>query len=88
MHYKINVSQNGRHFFATADHSITDYTRLKEVLPAIARAFPEGEGFEVSVTRWECIGYNRDVQNILEEVEMDAQRNVRHAAKSGPLENW
>lgn len=51
MYYEINVSLNGRHFFATAPRSITTYTELKKVLPVIIEKFPASEGYEIMLTQ-------------------------------------
>ena len=52
MYYEINVSLNGRHFFATAKRSITTDSELKKVYPVIKSKFPEEEGYSISVS--EC----------------------------------
>ena len=51
MYYEINVSLNGRHFFATAPRSITTYAELKKVLPIIIEKFPATEGYEIMLTQ-------------------------------------
>ncbi len=50
MHYEINVSFAGRHFFATAKHSIDTKEKLKEVLEVMVKKFPEKEGYELMVS--------------------------------------
>jgi hypothetical protein len=50
MYYEINVSLNGRHFFATAKRSITSQSDLKKVYPVIKAKFPEEEGFTIMVS--------------------------------------
>jgi len=54
--YRINVSQNSGHFFATASHSITNVSALRQVLPVIVEKFPGSQGFEVSVSYEETSG--------------------------------
>lgn len=61
MYYEINVSLNGKHFFATSDRSIRDEQRLKVVLPEIIARFPRGQGYIVNVTRYELNGYPVDM---------------------------
>lgn len=56
MYYEINVSLNGRHFFATAERSITDIHKAKEVYALFTKHFPEDEGYKITVTRWEKVG--------------------------------
>jgi hypothetical protein len=63
-HYRINVSVDGRHLFATADHSFTDMTeRGYQHVIATAKALLEGLGdqfagkrVQVDVTMWEGKG--------------------------------
>jgi len=52
MHYEINVSKNGSHLFATAERSLTTETSLKVVHEKLTEAFPEDEGYNISVTQW------------------------------------
>lgn len=56
MHYEINVSLNGKHFFATAERSISSEFKLKEVYNLFKEKFPESEGYKIDVTRWENRG--------------------------------
>lgn len=56
MHYEINVSLNGKHFFATAERSISGEWKLKEVYKILKEKFPENEGYKIDVTRWENRG--------------------------------
>ncbi len=72
MYYEINVAVKGKghmglngHLFATAPRSITSEGKLKEVLAVFVEKFPESEGYEISVTRQECVGYMMDVEEIL-----------------------
>jgi acid stress-induced BolA-like protein IbaG/YrbA len=58
MHYEINVSLNGIHFFATARKSITTEWELVERHKVIKEKFPESEGYKVTVTKWETTGRN------------------------------
>jgi hypothetical protein len=60
MYYEINVSLNGRHFFATAERSIQHEERLKEVYDTLKEKFPRSEGYECNVTRWEKTGKSVD----------------------------
>jgi alpha-mannosidase len=59
-HVEINVSLNGRHFFATAPRSGTDRAHVKDVLASIRHRFPESEGFQVTATYWEGTGRTFD----------------------------
>ena len=57
MYYEVNVSLNGRHFFATAERSITDRATLEKVLDVFHECFTAENGYEISVTRWEKVGH-------------------------------
>lgn len=50
MYYEINVSLNGTHFFATAERSITDKTKLKIVHRELTQRFPESDGFSITTS--------------------------------------
>lgn len=51
MHYEINVSKNGQHFFATHERSITSQAKLSEILSELVKAFPVEKGYEIQVTK-------------------------------------
>ena len=51
-HYEINISLNGKHFFATAERSIRDENKLKEVYNVLKEKFPEEDGYKITVTEW------------------------------------
>lgn len=71
-HYEINVALNGRHFFATDPRSITNTNDLEKVLTVIIKKFPESEGFKISISYQEILGYGverKQPQNISPEVE-------------------
>lgn len=56
MYYEINVSLNGKHLFATAERSITDIHKVNTVYKLFAEKFPEAEGYEIRVTKWDKVG--------------------------------
>ena len=56
MYYEINVSYNGRHLFATAERSITTEQKAKEMYRLFLKNFPESEGYNINVTRWNKSG--------------------------------
>jgi hypothetical protein len=56
MYYEINVSFQGRHFFATAERSIRDHEKLVFVLSQIKQKFPRSEGYEITVSEYQLIG--------------------------------
>jgi hypothetical protein len=49
MHYEINVSLHGRHFFATAPRSITTKEEVRAVLAEFDKVFTEARGFVIMV---------------------------------------
>ena len=59
-YYEINVAKDGRHFFATAPRSLPDTRpgRMMEVLAVFREKFPESDGYEISVSRWEIVGHS------------------------------
>ena len=57
MYYEINVALNGRHFFATAERSITDRNTFLTMLDVFREKFPESEGYHISASRIETIGH-------------------------------
>lgn len=61
MYYEINVTLSGKHFFATAKRSITNPWDLKEKLKVFIQKFPESEGYKLSVTRWEKVGEELEI---------------------------
>lgn len=60
MHYEINISKNGQHYFATASRSLTDEEKAKEIHRALVAAFPASQGFKIEVTHWENLGHVLD----------------------------
>lgn len=65
MSYEINVSLNGRHFFATHERSITNASALMMVFKVFAEKFPETEGYKISVTRKECMSFSIDNKELM-----------------------
>lgn len=56
MYYEINVSLNGKHLFATAERSVINKTKMKEVYRLFERKFPKSEGYTIDVTLYEKRG--------------------------------
>lgn len=63
-HYEVNVSLNGKHFFATAPRSIITMDDLRSVYGALKAAFPEEKGYQLRVTHWKGIGELVDVSTL------------------------
>lgn len=57
-YYSINVALHGRHYFATAKHSITDEAKASAVFHDIFTRFPADQGFLVDVTYYREHGVN------------------------------
>lgn len=57
MYFEINVALNGRHYFATAERSLRDEASARQVAEDLSRRFPEHEGFSITLTRYETVGY-------------------------------
>jgi hypothetical protein len=63
MHYEINVSHNGKHFFATAERSLTTLDEAKRAYVKLKAAFPEKEGYLLTVTKRQTVGEFVDLEN-------------------------
>lgn len=63
-HYEVNVSLNGKHFFATDARSIITQDDLRRVYPALKEAFPEVKGYQLRVTYWKGMGEQVDVSTL------------------------
>lgn len=59
-YYEINVSLDGKHFFATAPRSCVDRQQALAVTQLFHTKFPEAQGFKVDVTYWKCEGNKVD----------------------------
>lgn len=64
MWYEINVSKNGKHFFATHERSIQEQTKLIEVLKEFKHCFRSEEGFKITVNKWKSTGENFSEEEI------------------------
>ena len=52
MHYEINVSKAGQHYFATAERSIATCYKAKQLYLKLKAAFPEDQGYRINVRMW------------------------------------
>lgn len=59
MYYEINVSRLGRHYFATAERSITTKRDAQDMYWHFKRLFSEDFGYQITVT--ECVNSGKDV---------------------------
>lgn len=69
MYYEINVSKNGRHYFATAERSITTERELKIIVADFVEKFKEEDGFHMTVSLYKAFSQHIDVETILGEDE-------------------
>ena len=65
MYYEILVVKNGRHYFATAERSLTDFHAFKVVLKEIIKRFPESEGYEISASEYYREGKQLNIREAL-----------------------
>lgn len=56
MYYEINVSLNGRHFFATSERSVHSFEQAKNMYNLFLEKFPESEGYKIDVFEWNTSG--------------------------------
>ena len=56
MYYEINISKNGRHYFATAERSIDDNEKAQSVANELATLYTKEKGFEITISRWQKCG--------------------------------
>jgi hypothetical protein len=56
MWYEINVSKDGKHYFATHERSITTISLAVEIRDRLKKAMPEEEGFKFTITQKQTIG--------------------------------
>ena len=62
MHYEINVSQFGRHYFATHERSLSEAIegRARAMFNHFCIIFPAEDGYSVTLTKWDCSGHEID----------------------------
>lgn len=60
-HFEINVSLNGKHFFATHMRSCRTEGEKDRVLNVLKEKFPTSEGYLISVTKWVIRGQQEEV---------------------------
>lgn len=65
MYYEINISKEGRHYFATAPRSITYIKDLQVKLADIMKRFPKEEGFEIMVFKYPEVSTIENIDEIM-----------------------
>lgn len=58
MHYEINVTLNGAHFFATHARSLSNEEQATRALKVFRDKFPDAEGYCVTVSLCQVTGRN------------------------------
>ena len=53
MWYEINVSRDGKHYFATHKRSIDTIKQATEIRDRLRQAMTKEEGFEITVTQYQ-----------------------------------
>ena len=61
MYYEINVSLNGKHYFATSDRSIRTKEKAQEMALHFREVFPESQGYDITVSHYETIGHRLEI---------------------------
>ena len=56
MYYEINVSKDGRHYFATSERSIRDIEKAEKMFEHFSQLFPVADGYRISVTEYQKVG--------------------------------
>jgi len=64
MWYEINVSQWGKHLFATHKRSITTVQELEYIIKLFEDKFPEYDGYKITVSRFKTVGEYVDLYNL------------------------
>jgi len=77
MYYEINVSQNGKHVFATHERSISTESKLLELLTLFTEKFPKKAGFNITATRMSKLGHVLDVDHILNAKHLKYQQPTK-----------
>ena len=66
MYYIINVALNGKHLFATAEHSARDASEAARLFTLFIEKFPEVDGYDVTCTCWENVGTRISYQDLMQ----------------------
>lgn len=56
-YHRINVAKDGVYLFATEQGQLSYEWEAKKVYELLKEKFPESEGYEITVTKWEGRGY-------------------------------
>jgi hypothetical protein len=61
MWYEINVSKDGKHYFATHERSISTVAKAIEIRDLLKKAMPEEEGFKYIIHQ--CQRTSMEIKN-------------------------
>ena len=68
MSYEINVSRNGKHFFATHERSLgLSKHHTREVYDKLVEAFPANEGYKIEIRYWQTTGESVKPKKLLDD---------------------
>jgi hypothetical protein len=68
MAYEINVSRNGKHFFATHERSLgLSKHHTREVYDKLVEAFPANEGYKIEIRYWQTTGESVKPKKLLDD---------------------
>ena len=56
MHYEINVSLDGQHYFATSKRSINSLGQANAIFEHFSDLFPAKDGYKITVKLWQTVG--------------------------------
>lgn len=56
MYYEINVSLNGKHYFATSSRSLQTKNQAIKMAEHFEKLFTKEEGYKVEITEWHTMG--------------------------------
>ena len=66
--YEINVSRNGKHFFATHERSFgLSKKHTREVYDKLVEAFPANEGYKIEISYWQTTGESVKPKDLLDD---------------------
>ena len=65
MPYEINVSLNGKHYFATTERSLSTEAEAKKLVKHFKNIFPKEDGYELFLSRQEHIGHGININDLI-----------------------
>ncbi len=75
MYYDINISKNGKHYFAIAERSALHKDKARILFNDFIIRYPKNEGFEVTITLCETKGYDKTEKFQTDYLEQKDKKN-------------